>query len=84
MQLPTSVVITGCDRMEFLEQALAAARTFRPMTDDEVAALLAKTARAAKHGQFEMFKTTSLYDGTASHPEWLGEEPERLREAMDS
>ena len=31
MNLPTSVVITGCDRMEILNQALEAARTFRPL-----------------------------------------------------
>jgi aryl-alcohol dehydrogenase-like predicted oxidoreductase len=79
LNLPTSVVITGCDSMEILEQALEAARTFRPMSDAEVKSLLAKTAQAASRGQFEPFKTTSLYDGTATHPEWLGEEPERVR-----
>ena len=42
-----------------------------------VAALLARTAQAASRGEFELFKTTSIYDGTAQHPEWLGEEPER-------
>ena len=30
LNLPTSVVITGCDSMEILEQALEAARTFQP------------------------------------------------------
>src|SRR6202023_544586 len=42
MNLPTSVVITGCDSLPILEQALQAARTFRPMSGTEVAALLAK------------------------------------------
>ena len=32
MNLPTSVVITGMERMEILEQALEAASTFKPMT----------------------------------------------------
>jgi hypothetical protein len=27
----------------------------------------------------EPFKTTSLFDGTARNPEWLGEEPERVQ-----
>ena len=36
MNLPTSVVITGCESMENLEQALTAARTFKPMTDEQV------------------------------------------------
>jgi aryl-alcohol dehydrogenase-like predicted oxidoreductase len=72
MNLPTSVVITGCDSMERLEQALAAARSFRPMRPREVDALLAKTARAAQGGRFELYKTTHKHDGTLAHPEWLG------------
>src|SRR6266567_6452801 len=58
MNLPTSVVITGCDSMEILEQALHAARTFRPMTLEAVKAVLAKTAHAARAGAFERYKTT--------------------------
>ena len=71
MNLPTSVVITGCDSMERLEQALTAARSFRPMRPPEVAALLAKTARAAREGRYELYKTTHKHDGTMEHPEWL-------------
>ncbi|HZV35816.1 MAG TPA: aldo/keto reductase, partial [Verrucomicrobiae bacterium] len=72
MNLPTSVVITGCDSMKILNQALDAARSFRPMNKTEVAALLAKTAEAAQNGHFEGYKTTHSYDGTYHHPEWLG------------
>ena len=72
MNLPTSVVITGCDSLERLEQALTAARSFRPMHPAEVDALLAKTARAAREGRFELYKTTHKHDGTQEHPEWLG------------
>jgi hypothetical protein len=82
LNLPTSVVITGCDSTEILDQALNAARTFRPLSEAQVSALLAKTARAASHGEFELFKTTSIFDSTATHPEWLGEEPEHVREMM--
>ncbi|MFL5577247.1 MAG: aldo/keto reductase [Gemmatimonadaceae bacterium] len=82
LNLPTSVVITGCDSMEILNQALDAARTFRPMSDAEVEALLAKTKGAASKGEFELFKTSSIFDGTATHPEWLGDEPQRLTELM--
>src|SRR5260370_41244334 len=53
MNLPTSVVITGCDSMDILPQALEAARTFQPMSSAEVASLLGKTAPAAKEGEFE-------------------------------
>jgi len=82
LNLPTSVVITGCDSMEILEQALHAARTFRPMSESQVQALLAKTKASASRGEFEPFKTSSIFDSTATHPEWLGEEPRRVREMM--
>src|ERR1700729_351618 len=64
MNLPTSVVITGCDSMEILQQALHAARTFQPMDSSQVAALLAKTSKAAEAGQFELYKTSHQFDGT--------------------
>ena len=72
MNLPTSTVITGIDRMELLDQALAAARTFKPMNQEAVLALLARTAKAAETGGYEPFKTTAGFDGTAHHPQWLG------------
>jgi predicted aldo/keto reductase-like oxidoreductase len=84
LNLPTSVVITGCDSMEILEQTLEAARTFRPMTDVQVQALLARTREAASQGEFELFKTTSIFDSTAEHPQWLGEEPPKFKELMPS
>jgi aryl-alcohol dehydrogenase-like predicted oxidoreductase len=71
LNLPTSVVITGCDSMERLEQALTAARSFRPMRPAEVEALLAKTARAAREGRYELYKTSHKHDSTMEHPEWL-------------
>jgi len=83
LNLPTSVVITGCDSMKILDQAIEAARTFRPMSAADVQALLAKTKAAASKGEFELFKTSSIFDSTATHPEWLGEEPHRLKEIID-
>lgn len=82
LNLPTSVVITGIDSMEVLDQAFEAVRTFRPLSDEQLRSLLAKTAKAATRGEFEPFKTSSIFDGTAEHPEWLGEEPERLQQLM--
>ena len=84
LNLPTSVVITGCDSMAILDQALEAARTFRPMSNAQVDALLAKTKDAASRGEFEPFKTSSIFDSTATHPEWLGEEPQRIKELMSA
>lgn len=72
MNLPTSVVITGCDSMEILEQALNAAQSFHPLPAIEVEALLAKTAGAAREGRYELYKTTHKHDSTMEHPEWLG------------
>jgi aryl-alcohol dehydrogenase-like predicted oxidoreductase len=82
LNLPTSVVITGCEQMERLDQAIEAAQSFKALSDEDVRTLLAKTARAAAHGEFELFKTTSLFDATATHPDWLGEEPKRLQEMV--
>lgn len=74
MTLPTSVVITGIDSPRILDQAFEAARTFQPMTPKEISALLARTKNAADDGQFELFKTTTVFDSTAHNPQWLGEE----------
>jgi len=67
-----------------LEQALDAQRTFRPMSAAQVQALLGKTKVAAAHGEFELFKTTSIFDSTATNPDWLGEEPQHIREMMSA
>jgi aryl-alcohol dehydrogenase-like predicted oxidoreductase len=82
LNLPTSVVITGIDSLAILDQALEAASTFHPMSDQELAPLLAKTAAAAAGGTFEPFKTTSLFDGTATNPAWLGEEPQNVQQLL--
>jgi predicted aldo/keto reductase-like oxidoreductase len=72
MNLPTSVVITGIDNQKVLDQAFEATRTFRQMNDQQVSALLAKTASLAAKGEYELFKTSAHFDSTAHHPEWLG------------
>ncbi len=72
LNLPTSVVITGCDSMKILDQAFEAARTFRPLTEADVIAILDKTRTAAAGGKFERFKTSITYDGTIKNPQWMG------------
>jgi len=72
MNLPTSVVITGCDSLPVLEQALRAARTFRPLSEGAVAGLLVRTADAARAGKYELYKTSHHFDGTYQNPQWLG------------
>jgi aryl-alcohol dehydrogenase-like predicted oxidoreductase len=71
MSLPTDVVITGCDSVARVKQALEAARTFTPLSKTEMAAILAKTALAAKNGEYEKYKTSDHFDGTAHNPEYL-------------
>ena len=82
LRLPATVVITGIDRLELLDQALQAVATYEALSDADVQTMLAKTAPAARRGEFEPFKTTSLFDGTAQNPHWLGEELERLQALM--
>ncbi|MGA9887897.1 MAG: aldo/keto reductase [Candidatus Acidiferrales bacterium] len=71
LNLPTSVVITGCDTLPILQQALQVARTFRPLSEQQVAALLAKTEQAAQGGEHELYKTAHNFDGTIQNPQWL-------------
>ncbi len=71
LSLPTSVVITGIDSEKILAQAIEIGSSFKPMTDDEKKALLARTADVAKDGAFEKFKTSDYFDTTAKKPEWL-------------
>jgi aryl-alcohol dehydrogenase-like predicted oxidoreductase len=82
LSLPTSVIITGIDRIDILEQTFEAIRTFEPLSAAEREILLAKTASAATRGKWEPFKTSSLFDSTAQNPTWLGQEPEHVRALM--
>ena len=72
MSLPVSTVITGCDSLEILQQAIDTARNLRPLSPDSRAALLARTAHAAAKGQYEVYKTETMFDGTSRNPQWLG------------
>ena len=69
---PTSVVITGIDNQRALDQAFEAAKTFKPMTEAEEAPILNASAPFANDGQYELFKSTAHFDGTARNPAWLG------------
>jgi aryl-alcohol dehydrogenase-like predicted oxidoreductase len=72
LNLPTSTVITGMDSMSRLEQALEAVRTFKPLDQNQVKQLLARTEESAQGGKHEPFKTTTQFDGTVQNPQWLG------------
>ena len=84
LNLPTSVVITGITDQKTLDQAFEAAKTFKPMDEQQVAALLAKTGQDAERGKYELFKTTAHFDETAHHPDWLGPDSVPVQEIMPS
>ena len=69
---PVSVVITGIQNANDLNQALEATRDFKPMTQAQTDNLLARTREVALTGKSEPFKTSSIFDGTAQNPKWLG------------
>ncbi|HVZ19086.1 MAG TPA: aldo/keto reductase [Terriglobales bacterium] len=71
MSLPTSVVITGIDNMQVLQQDLSVLRNFKKLDQQQMAALLAKTAPVANAGKFELYKTSHHFDGTVQNPQWL-------------
>ncbi|HUA91070.1 MAG TPA: aldo/keto reductase [Terracidiphilus sp.] len=72
LNVPVSVQINGINSKTLLDQAFAAVKSFQPMDEAQLAALLAKTERDAMNGKYELFKTTSHFDTTARHPDWLG------------
>jgi aryl-alcohol dehydrogenase-like predicted oxidoreductase len=72
MNLPTSVVITGIDKPEILDQAIEAATTFAPLSEAKVREILAKTAGVARDGKYERYKTSRFFDSTFQNPSWLG------------
>jgi len=72
LNLPTSTVITGIDSLKILDQAVEAARTFTPMSQEQVSALLARTAAASASGSYEPFKTDTGFDATTRNPQWTG------------
>lgn len=57
--------------MEILNQALNAARTFKPLSNDQLSALLKKTELAARKGEWEKYQTSQQFDGAAQNPQWL-------------
>ena len=59
-------------------------RSFRPMSEANTQSLLAKTKKAASKGEFELFKTSSVFDATAQNPAFLGEEPTRLQQVVQA
>ena len=84
LSLPASVVITGIDSQMVLDQAFAVTKNFKPLDQSQIAALLKKTEAAASKGEFELFKTSTHFDSTIKHPEWLGGETQAVKQLGES
>jgi len=80
MNLPLSVCITGCDSMEILHQALDVVMNFKPLTQEEVTAILAKTEAAAANGRYEPYKASAYIRGTEQHLRFDRFSLDRLRQ----
>ncbi len=72
LNVPVSVLITGINSPMLLSQAFEAVKSFKPMDEAGVAALIGKSEAAATAGKYELFKTTTHFDSTIRHPDWLG------------
>ena len=62
MSQALSTIVSGMPSLDQLDQNLAVARDFTPMTEEEQADILRRSAAVAPEGEFELFKTTRVYD----------------------
>jgi aryl-alcohol dehydrogenase-like predicted oxidoreductase len=63
LSLPIASLVSGIDSLEVLEQNLAIARAWKPMSDEARAALRTRLAPFADDGRYELYKTSMRYDG---------------------
>jgi len=63
MSLPVSTTISGVDSLEVLRQNLGIARGFKALSDSQMTGLRESAKSLAADGRFELFKTTTKYDG---------------------
>jgi predicted aldo/keto reductase-like oxidoreductase len=63
MSVPgVTLTITGMETVEIVRQNLAIARTFAPLSSDQLAEIERNVASSAADGRFEMYKTSIAYD----------------------
>jgi aryl-alcohol dehydrogenase-like predicted oxidoreductase len=63
MSLPVAVTISGMESPAVLEQNLAIARGFQPLSASAMDALRSRSKEYAADGRYELYKTTKKYDG---------------------
>ena len=78
MSLPVAATISGVESMDVLQQNLAVARGFQPMSAQEMQALRDQCKVFAADGRYELFKVTKKYDGTVGREQHHFPPPEEL------
>ena len=63
MSLPVATTISGMDSLAVLEQNLKVAVGFQPLGREKMASLRERGRTLAADGRYELFKTTTKYDG---------------------
>jgi aryl-alcohol dehydrogenase-like predicted oxidoreductase len=78
MSLPVATTISGMDSEAILDQNLAIASNFTPMTAEERRALEDRCLMWSADGPLERFKTTTMYDGKIGREQHDYPETEKL------
>ncbi len=63
LDLPATTIVSGMNSLEILRRNIAVADNFVPMTAEERAALLARSAPYAEGAEAEPFKSTRMFEG---------------------
>ena len=63
MSLPIATLVSGIASPRVLEQNLAVAQGFTPMSDEEMQTLRARCAPLAADGRFELYKVSAKHEG---------------------
>jgi aryl-alcohol dehydrogenase-like predicted oxidoreductase len=78
MSLPVATTISGMDSLAVLEQNLKVAQGFQPLGPEKMAALRERVRTLAADGRYELFKTTTKYDGKVGREQHHYPPPEKL------
>lgn len=62
MTLPVVTLVSGMDSLDVLRKNVAIARSFTPMSEQEMQALRERCAPQAADGRFELYKTSKKFD----------------------
>lgn len=63
MSLPVSTIISGMDSLQVLHQNLQIATNFKPLTEEAMRSARERVRTYAADGRYELFKTSTKYDG---------------------